>query len=196
MNKLVIKQSDQNPKNDKLKITEIKEKKSDSNTFSDNIRHGELLRDPFCSHSPISSPYFKKENEKSQSLSRDKYLQDEQPFVISKDQEIFDIMTPNFLTKQQRNNKSIFCVTTEFRSQQQDDALSTKYFCGGEHVLKSTGVDITFPLGNQFMDIRNLLPHYENELFMGSIPPDKNITLHNSGQPSPSDLGAEHVTSS
>ena len=31
---------------------------------------------------------------------------------------------------------------------------------------------------------------------MGSIPPDKNITLHNSGQPSPTDLGSESITSS
>ena len=137
-----------------------------------------------------------KGNGESQGPCRDTSIQDEQPFVISRDQEFFDITTFNSLTEQQRNNKSIFCLTTEFRPKQQGDALSTKYFCGSEHVLKSTGADITVPLGNQFMDIRNLLPHYDNELFMGSIPPDKNITLHNSGQPSPTDLGSESITSS
>ena len=95
-------------------------------------------------------------------------------------------MTPNFITNHQRNNKSIFCVTTEFTPKQQDDTLSTKYFCGSEHVLKSTGADIIVPLGNQFMDIRNVPSHYDNELFMGSMPPDKNITLRDSGTPSPS----------
>ena len=96
--------------------------------------------------------------------------------MISQDQNTFDNITPDLLTKQQRNNKSTFCLTTDFRKQQ-NDALSNKSFCESEHVLKTTGADINVPLGNQFMTISNLPPHYDNELFMGSIPPDKNIKL-------------------
>ena len=104
-------------------------------------------------------------------------------------------MTPNLLTKQQRNNKSTFCLTTDFRSKQQNDALSTKSFCESEHVLKNTGADIDVPLGNQSMDIKNLPLHYDNKFFMESIPPDKNITLRDSGSPSSSELGVEYITS-
>ena len=128
-----------------------------------------------CSTSPISSSKSDKENRENQILHSDKSLQDEQPSVIFEDRGSFDITTPNVLTEYKRNNEPNICVTTDLRTKQQDDALSTQHFSGSEHVLNNTGADINVPLGNQCICIENLPPHYDNELFMESIPPDKSF---------------------
>ena len=81
----------------------------------------------------------------------------------SNDQESFDVKSSNDLSENQCNNNSICCKTTAFRPIQQEDSLSTQYFCESEHVLKNTRADINFPLGNKFMDInKNLSPQYNN----------------------------------
>ena len=101
----------------------------------------------------------------------------DEPIVTSllenENKEVFDKTSPNVLTEQQFNNNPNFCETTNPRSTQQKDALFIHHVRKSNDVLKNTRADNIVPLGNQYICIKYLPPHYDDKLFMGSIPPDK-----------------------